>query len=145
MTYREWHEEFARKHTAIVKNLTHLSKEELIEYFDFDNMKIKHPDFCPLYAKNQKCHDMENLNCYFCACMHFRFDDNGIENREGKILYSYCNIDSKNSSTLEGEKSIHNDCSNCKVPHKEHVIKRYFSHDWKEVMKECNLHHLGIE
>ena len=139
MTYTEWYETHAQKHADIVKGLDHLSKDELIEYFDFDHMKIKHPDFCPLYAKDQKCHEMENLNCYFCACMHFRFNDSGIREENGKTLYSYCSIDSKNHGIFEDETSIHNDCSNCKVPHKQHVIKKYFSRNWKEVMKECNL------
>lgn len=139
MTYAEWYEEFAQKHAVIVKDLAHLSREELIAYFDFDHMKIKHPDFCPLYVKDQKCHEMETLNCYFCACMHFRFNDSGIREENGKRLYSYCSIDSKNHALFEDEHSIHNDCSNCKVPHKKHVIEKYFSRDWKEVMKECNL------
>lgn len=138
MTYTEWYEEFAQKHMDIVKNLEHLSKEELIAYFDFDHMKTAHPDFCPLYAKDQKCHEMENLNCYFCACMHFRFSDSGIREENGKILYSYCSIDSKNHGTFEDDRSIHNDCSNCKVPHKQHVMEKYFSRDWREVMKDCN-------
>lgn len=139
MTYTEWYEIHAQKHADIVKGLDHLSDSELITYFDFDNMKVRHPDFCPLYAKNQKCHEMENLNCYFCACMHFRFNDSGIREENGKILYSYCSINSKNHGTFENETSIHNDCSNCKVPHKQHVIEKYFSRDWKEVMKDCNL------
>ena len=58
MTYTEWYEIHAQKHADIVKGLDNLSKDELIEYFDFDHMKIKHPDFCPLYAKDQKCHEM---------------------------------------------------------------------------------------
>ena len=139
MTYTEWYEKHAQKHADIVKGLDHLSDNELITYFDFDNMKIRHPDFCPLYAKDQKCHEMENLNCYFCACMHFHFNDKGIREENGKVLYSYCSIDSKNHGIFEDAKSIHNDCSNCKVPHKKHVIDKYFSRDWKEVMKACVL------
>ena len=139
MTYKEWFDQHARKHKEIVDSLGDLSDDELIEYFDFDNMKVKHPDFCPLYPKNQKCHDMEKLNCYLCACMHFRFNDNGIKKAGDKTIYSYCGIDSKNSSRFENETSIHNDCSNCKVPHKKHIIEKYFSRDWKEVMKNCKV------
>ncbi len=139
MTYTEWYRAHAKKHAKIVDNLKQLSDSELIDYFDFDNMKVRHPDFCPLYPKDQKCHEMEKLNCYFCACMHFRFDDRGIETENGKKLYSFCSIDSKNRGTYEDEKSIHNDCSNCKVPHKKHVIEKYFSRDWKKIMKDCNL------
>ena len=138
MTYREWYDEHARKHAEILDNLTDLSRDELIDYFDFDHMKVKHPDFCPLYPKDQKCHDMPNLNCYFCACMHFRFNDRGMENLHGKIRYSDCAIASKNRGTFEDDTSIHNDCSQCRVPHKKHVIEKYFSREWKEVMGACD-------
>ncbi|SFV62201.1 hypothetical protein MNB_SV-6-371 [hydrothermal vent metagenome] len=139
MSYKKWYESHAQKHAEILKSLSHLSKEEVIEYFDFDNMKIKHPEFCPLYPKDQKCHDIESLNCYFCACMHFRFDDNSIKVEGGKRVYSYCSIESKNSATFETKDSIHNDCSNCKVPHKAHVIKKYFDRDWRVVMQDCDI------
>ncbi len=138
MNYGEWYSQHAQKHGDIVKSLSHLSDEEVMEYFDFDNMKIKHPDFCPLYPKDQKCHDMESLNCYFCACMHFRFDDNSIRIEDDKRVYSYCSIESKNSAKFETKDSIHNDCSNCKVPHKPHVIKKYFDRDWRVVMRDCD-------
>jgi hypothetical protein len=139
MTYARWYREHAEKHAAIVGELKHLNRDELLAYFDFDHMKIAHPDFCPLYAEDKKCHDMEKLNCYFCACMHFRFDDRGIREVDGKTLYSECSIGSKNRGVYESEESIHNDCSRCKVPHKEHVLEKYFSRDWKYVMRECDL------
>ncbi len=139
MSYEEWYESHAKKHADILEGLSHLSKGEVIEYFSFDNMKIKHPDFCPLYSKDQKCHNIADLNCYFCACMHFRFDDNGIRMKQNKTVYSYCGIESKNSARFETQDSIHNDCSNCKVPHKAHVVKKYFDRDWKKAMKDCNI------
>ena len=139
MSYKKWFKEHAQKHSAIMRSLTHLNHAEVIEYFDFDNMRVKHPDFCPLYEQNKKCHHMEKLNCYLCACMHFRFDDNGINIKNGKTCYSYCSIDSKNHKLFKDDKSIHNDCSACKVPHKHHVIEKYFDRDWSVVMKECNL------
>jgi len=139
LSYKKWYESHAQKHADILKGLSHLSKEEVIEYFDFDHMKIKHPEFCPLYPKDQKCHDIESLNCYFCACMHFRFDDNSTQVEDSKRVYSHCSIESKNSATFETKDSIHNDCSNCKVPHKTHVIKKYFDRDWRVVMKDCDI------
>jgi len=140
MRYKEWFDEHAKKHAKIIKELGHLDQDELIAYFDFDHMKSAHPDFCPLYAMDQKCHDTLKLNCYFCACMHFRFDDNGIKTTQnGKTLYSYCAIESKNRALFEDEKSIHNDCSNCTIPHRQKEIEKYFSRDWSEVMKECDL------
>jgi len=143
LTYAEWYREHAKKHAAIVTKLDHLDRDALLEYFDFDHMKIAHPDFCPLYAEDRKCHDMEKLNCYFCACMHFRFHDSGIREVNGKTLYSECSIDSKNRGVFESERGIHNDCSQCKVPHKTHVLKKYFSRDWKRVMRDCHLEGSG--
>lgn len=138
MAYRDWFDKHAQKHKEIVDSLSHLSDKELIEYFDFDNMKVKHPDFCPLYIKDKKCHDMEKLNCYFCSCMHFRFNDDGVKEVDNKTCYSYCSIESKNHRLFESDRAIHNDCSMCKVPHKGHIIDKYFSRDWREVMKNCD-------
>ena len=138
MAYRDWFDKHAQKHKEIVDSLSHLSDKELIEYFNFDNMKVKHPDFCPLYIKDKKCHDMEKLNCYFCSCMHFRFNDDGVKEVDNKTCYSYCSIESKNHRLFESDRAIHNDCSMCKVPHKGHIIDKYFSRDWREVMKNCD-------
>jgi len=122
LSYKKWYEDHAQKHADILKTLSHLSQEEVIEYFDFDHMKIKHPEFCP-----------------------FRFDDDIIRVEDGKNLYSYCSIESKNSAKFETKDSIHNDCSNCKVPHKPHVIKKYFDRDWRVVMKDCDSSILHID
>ena len=82
-------------------------------------MKIKEKDFCPLYDKNKKCHDIENLNCYLCGCPYFRV---------GKKR-SWCSIDAKDGY-------IHQNCSNCTIPHKIQFIKNNFDKNWKNIMKE---------
>lgn len=137
MAYNQWFKQHGEKHAKIMQKLTHLSDKEVIEYFRFENMVEKEPDFCPLYAKNQKCHDMEQLNCYLCACPNFRFDDVGFEEREGKQLKSYCAIDSKEGATFEGKDALHQNCSGCKVPHHESYIATQFHRHWFEVMKAC--------
>ena len=55
---------------------------------------------------------------------------------DGKTLFSVCNIKSKDGSQYIGENYIHQNCSGCTVPHKEKYIKKHFSRDWFEVMKE---------
>ena len=85
MTYTHWLENHSQKHKDIVDKLTHLSDEEIIEYFDFDNMVQKEPLFCLLYKENKKCHEMEKLNCYMCGCPLFRVTNNK----------SYCKINSR--------------------------------------------------
>ena len=141
MSYSSWFNEHAKKHKLLVKKLVAdgLHKEEIIEYFDFENMKEKEPDFCPLYAKNKKCHDMKYLNCYLCACPNFRFNDNGIKMIEDKTQYSYCSIDSKDGRQgVYGEK-IHQDCSQCQVPHTKEYVTKHFDQNWTTIMPECEI------
>ncbi|MCD6173729.1 MAG: hypothetical protein J7J96_08090, partial [Sulfurimonas sp.] len=101
---------------------------------------VKHEnDFCPLYKDNKKCHDMESLNCYLCACPNFRFNDDGIKKIEDKTQYSFCNINSKyGKQGVYGDK-IHQDCSGCLIPHGKFYVKKQFDLDWKKIMKECSL------
>ena len=141
MSYKTWFDAHAQKHKIIVDKLVAqgLSKEQIVEYFDFENMLEKEHDFCPLYAENKKCHEMKNLNCYFCACPNFRFDDSGVKRIEDKTQYSFCAIDSKDGKQGVFGESIHQDCSACKVPHGEEYILKHFYYEWKTVMKKCIL------
>ena len=145
MSYLSWFEEQASKHQNVMKRLLaqQYTQEEIIAYFDFDNMIKMEPDFCPLYSEKnsdgtigRKCHDMKQLNCYLCACPNFRFRDAGFEKREGNTVYSYCSIDSKDGKQGIYGDAIHQDCSGCTVPHHVSYIKKNYDEDWKEVMKE---------
>ena len=139
MSYQNWRKEHSKKHSLIIKKLSLLNDDEIIEYFRYENMQKNEPNFCPLYAKNTKCHDMENLNCYLCACPHFRFKDEvGFEEVSGKKLLSFCSINSKNGAIFETQDSIHQDCSNCKIPHKKKFIQKVFDREWNIVMNEVN-------
>lgn len=124
MSYRSWYEEHAKKHKELVDKLAHLSDEDIIEYFDYENMKVKEPDFCILYSQNIKCHDMDDLNCYLCACPNFRVDE----------TESFCSIDSKDGAKIESKGYTHQDCSKCLVPHKKGYIKKHFLKNWKSIM-----------
>lgn len=134
MSYIKWYQEHGKKHKDIIEKLAHLSDEELIVYFRFDNMVKNEPDFCPLYKDNKKCHDLKELNCYLCACPNFRFDDEGWE-MKGTKYFSSCSIDSKDGSVFVAEKGNHQNCSKCSVPHLESYIKKNFSRDWFQVME----------
>ncbi len=136
MSYASWFEEHAKKHAKIMKKLESRSDDEVIEYFLYKNMVQNEPDFCPLYSKGKKCHDMDELNCYLCACSNFRFDDRGFEEIDGKSLKSYCSIDSKDGRQFRGKDAVHQDCSKCTVPHKKSFIKKGFKRDWLLIMKE---------
>ncbi len=139
MSYASWFEQHAAKHKKIVDKLVALgyNEEQIVEYFDFDNMVKEENDFCPLYKEPKKCHDMESLNCYLCACPNFRFNDNGLGRyNEFKIL-SECDIN--NGEKFMGKGVIHHDCSSCTVPHHKAYVLKNFDLDWKKIMKKCAL------
>ena len=141
MTYLEWFDDFAQKHETIVKKLLKkgLNEEQIIDYFDFESMLKNEPDFCPLYAEGKKCHEIESLNCYLCACPYFRFNDKGFEIIDTKTKYSYCSIDAKDGRLGTYGDTIHQDCTKCTVPHHRSYIKKSFDYDWKKIMSKCNL------
>ncbi len=141
MSYSSWFDKHAAKHKKIVDKLVACgkSKDEIVDYFDFENMVEHENDFCPLYKDNKKCHDMNELNCYLCACPNFRFNDDGIKKIDDKTQFSFCDINSKHGKQgVYGEK-IHQDCSGCLIPHAKPFIKKYFDYDWRKIMKECTL------
>ncbi len=139
MSYKEWFDNHAKKHKKIVDKLLacNMDEDEIIEYFCYENMAKKEPDFCPLYKQNKKCHDMKELNCYLCACPNFRFDDEGLGIYNEHKLLSKCIIN--NGSTIAYDGKIHHDCSPCTVPHHKSFVKKVFDFDWKKIMSECNL------
>ena len=138
MSYRKWFLEHAKKHKKIMAKLVDYNLDQIIEYFRFENMVENEPDFCPLYAKNKKCHEVDDLNCYFCGCPYFRFDDKGFRLISQKPLKSYCHIDSKKGALSEGKNAFHQNCSACTVPHSRYFIKKNFHRDWLEAMREVD-------
>ena len=125
--YKSWFEDHAKKHQKIIRKLSHLSNEAIIEYFDFENMLQNEPDFCPLYKTKEKCHNVEKLNCYLCACPLFRVAD----------TKSYCSIDAKEGSSICADDGyIHQDCSKCAIPHSTQYVKKNFSKNWRKIMEK---------
>ena len=141
MSYSKWFEKHATKHKQIIEKLLNrdFSKTEIIEYFNFENMVKNEKEFCPLYKEPKKCHNIEKLNCYLCACPHFRFNDNGIKKVDEKIQYSLCDIESKNGKLGVYAKVIHQDCSACHIPHTQRYIEKHFDTDWKKIMNKVKL------
>lgn len=143
MSYMQWFMEHDQKHHLIVEKLKrqNFTKEQIIDYFVFENMVKVEPNFCLLYENKKKCHDIIYLNCYLCACPHFRFNDEGIETKEaGFVVKSECSIHSKNASKFTYEKVEHLDCSKCILPHTHIFVKKYFDEVWQKMMKDCFLH-----
>lgn len=140
MSYISWFNDHADKHKKIIDKLLKrgFSQREIIDYFDFENMCKEESDFCPLYAEHKKCHEMESLNCYLCACPNFRFNDAGFALVDTKTKYSYCSIDSKDGAVGIYGDAIHQDCSKCSVPHHRAYVLKHFDLDWRECMSECS-------
>ncbi|WP_418186243.1 hypothetical protein ACNSOS_05525 [Aliarcobacter vitoriensis] len=139
MTYKKWFLQHAKKHQDILKKLEDKTPSDILEYFKFENMVKNEQDFCLLYKENKKCHNIDDLNCYLCACPHFRFNDLGIKEENNKTLYSFCSINSKKGSIFEAENNIHQDCSNCVIPHKRNFIKKNFDRDWLNIMRNVEI------
>jgi hypothetical protein len=140
MSYKSWFEEHAKKHTSLVDKLRveGLNDEALLDYFEFENMALKEVDFCPLYVQKKKCHDMEYLNCFLCACPHFRFCDEGLHVKsDGVVIKSKCAINSRFASEFVYENVAHLDCSNCTIPHTKEFVKKHTQIPWREIMAKC--------
>ena len=139
MSYIDWVESHSLKHKKIVSKLENKSytKEQIVDYFDYENMRDKEVDFCPLYIENRKCHDMKELNCYLCACPNFRFNDAGISEYNGFKIVSRCDI--HNGKEFASSGVIHQDCSSCSVPHHKSYILKNFDLNWKKIMQKCQL------
>lgn len=138
MSYLEWVEAHAKKHAALMQKLKArgLSKEQIIDYFDFDNMRKKEEEFCELYAAGRKCHSMKKLNCFLCACPCFRFYNTPLT-KESVTIVSECSIASKNGKALMVKNERHQDCSGCIVPHSRKYVETSYNVSWHEIMAHC--------
>ena len=137
MTYDEWKIEHATKKANIIrkKNLTDV--DEIIKYFDFDNMVKNEVDFCPLYKDNIKCHNVEKLSCYYCGCPYFKVNE--YPKTVGKTtIASICIINSKLKDEFyenpdeNNVVKIHCDCSNCFIPHDPKFAKKMLDQSIKD-------------
>jgi len=116
MTYTDWHN---MQQSKVSKIVSRLPKDEVIDYFNWDNMVKYEPDFCPLYKTKSKCHELEDLNCLFCACPHFRHSDRTPLFYNGAVkVMSICSLGSKKASLFVVDNTGHCNCSDCVVPHK---------------------------
>ncbi|ACZ12416.1 hypothetical protein [Sulfurospirillum deleyianum] len=136
MAYFDWFLAHNIKHQEIVKKLTCKGddKEEIIAYFAYEHMCNAEPQFCPLYESHEKCHTMDNLNCYLCACPYFRFNDLGLKEINGMCVKSECSIHSRKATWFIYENVMHLDCSQCTIPHKTGFIRKHFDLMWKNIM-----------
>ena len=135
MLYKEWFEQHSKKHKKIVDKLLEkgYDKEQIIDYFEYENMAKEEIEFCPLYKMGKKCYNMKELNCYLCGCPNFRFNDDGLGVYNGYKILSKCDIN--NGSSIGRGGAVHQDCSKCTVPHHKAYIEKNFDIDWKKIMQ----------
>jgi hypothetical protein len=120
MTYTDWRTSHDDKVKVILDRLENegYNKEDVVKYFEFENMVEKEPSFCLLYAEKKKCHDIPNLNCLYCACPYFKFNEDGLRELDGnRMLMSDCTIGSRFSGEFAYDGKVHCDCTNCHIPH----------------------------
>ena len=80
------------------------------------------PNFCLLYAEKKKCHNVEYLNCFHCACPHFIFKEEGLYEKDGFTIFSECSLG--HGGQFTHEKKIHQDCTDCTIPHNKSYVKK---------------------
>jgi len=137
MTYTEWETYDNNRRKLIINKLQAQGKStiEIVDYFDFDNMKNKENNYCDLYKTNTKCHDIEKLNCFFCGCPYFKYDDDGLSLENDKTIYSKCTINAIKGSKFITDTAIHHDCSNCIIPHRPTFVYTKIDKYIKELNK----------
>jgi len=137
MTYQNWQEAHQRKRQTLQSSLEArgLSKEEIIDYFSFDNMCEKEPDFCVLFLQKVKCHNVKELNCYLCACPYFIL-------HEDQPVQSSCGLGSKFAAHFTVDGNTHCDCTHCSIPHTSKCALKFYTQD-TPVKDSCSfLEHL---
>lgn len=125
MTYEEWSSSNEFKKEEILAKLKGKSVDTIEKYFLFDNMVKVEPNFCGLYKDNKKCHEVEYLNCFNCACPYFKYTDDskGLLTIDDMVVMSTCSINAKEGSYFISNNIAHQDCSNCTIPHSSKLTK----------------------
>jgi len=130
VTYSSWATDHLKSRQAIQHKLEAkgLTPEQVVDYFNYDNMITHEPDFCPLYAQGKKCHDVNYLNCYLCACPHFNYSDDSLYQKGTKSIFSECTINSRFASEFEYENNVHCNCAACTIPHTKKAALKAYEH-----------------
>lgn len=98
----------------LAKEIIEKKNEEIINEWNFEKRKKINPDGCVCYGQDKKCHNIEELNCFFCYCPNY---DTSI--KEGK-----CRINSPDGKYIDNHEGKILDCTGCDFPHrKENAVK----------------------
>ena len=90
----------------------------IVRDFNYENRKEEHPEECPCNDSG-KCHDVPDLNCFFCYCPWYNTEvpEGGcrIESPLGTGKWFYRPGHPVNDRIW--------DCSDCAYPHQEKVVR----------------------
>ena len=130
MTYSSWATDHLKSRQAIQQKLEAkgLTPEQVVDYFNYDIMSVNKPNFCPLYAQGKKCHNVSYLNCYLCACPHFKYSDDSLYQKDSKKIFSECTINSRFATDFEFENDVHCNCADCTIPHTKKAALKAYEH-----------------
>jgi hypothetical protein len=124
----------------ILLDIIDIPVNDIVEYFNYLQMKDKHTEFCPLYSKNQTCHkmDLQDLNCFGCMCPNYLLEI-GFDQQTGLYKLGYCKLKTKHGfykrTTIKDEDKapfLILNCLNCFVPHQTPFVLKYIK---KEILK----------
>ncbi|MGM0533404.1 MAG: hypothetical protein ACQERK_02795 [Campylobacterota bacterium] len=134
LSYQSWCDKHGKKHAKLIGDLQQrgLGQEQIITYFEYENIALSQPGFCPLFAQNKKCHNLKYLNCFFCGCPYFIF-----AKEEGAKIQSRCAINARFGVQKSYNNQLHLDCSDCNIPHTYQFVRKNFTYNWFSVMKMC--------
>src|SRR3989344_2305670 len=86
----------------------------IVRDFNYETRKEEHPEKYPCNS-SEKCHNIENLNCFFCYCPWY----------DNSILEGGCKIGNPLGTGKWFKREGHSvsdkvwDCSDCIYPHQE--------------------------
>jgi Zn-finger protein len=91
--------------------------EIILKEFSYEKRRAEHPEECPCNGSSP-CHQMENLNCFFCYCPWYNLGkpEGGCKKNNPLGKGKWFERESPISDKIW-------DCSECIYPHQEEVIK----------------------
>lgn len=124
---------FLHRRNKILLTLISLPINNIVEYFNYNEMKEKHSEYCPLYLKNQICHEvnLKYLNCFGCMCPYYKLEIS-IDPETELYKLGQCLIKSnfgfyKQTTTKDNNKAPYLilNCLNCSIPHQHTFVRKY--------------------
>ena len=110
---------------------------QIVREMSYENQKMKNPSDCPCYS-SKPCHtNVDDLNCFLCACPNY-----DTKNKDKVGFIGGCKIGSLKgvylSNIYSGNRNLGFliwDCSNCTIPHSCEFAENFLRKDFEEYKK----------